>query len=594
MSEGSRLADALVLIALAVASMHGQGKDEEEPIQSDSTEALIGRTGEVEGPDVHDISPLSVDRSKGEYLLSVRTRVRLGLEQSRATREGLYRGSPLGTYQRWELSTAEGFKGGLIAAKDPGEARIADFLSGYAELTDAGPLKRVILGDYVIETGQGLALWRGLDYGKGSQVLNPGERNGRGLLPSGTTDENGYLSGLAAELRWNRFSANVFLSRRFLSGTVDSGGDVTAIYTSGIFRTPSEEAKRGSVREDLHGLSATVALDKESHAGLTFVNSAFSRRVNLGGGKELEGERGTIISADYRVALPHATLFGECIIERRTGLVCGASCSPSRGTRFLALYRRYPSRSSVLHGLGFGERPGSSGEEGFYIGSRLSLFPGVLLSCYSDQFEISGGPGEGPFPERGHDLFARLELRWSSEFRCLLQYQQKRVEKSVSASNRGGLMRTGTDEEAVHRFRIHLESGSPHEFRIRGRVEKLLLRHTTDNPGGEGIIVYQDIGTPPDRPVSVSTRFVFFHTGSYDSRLSESEEDLSGAAYAPALFGEGERWYVLLSVRPTRGVECSVKYSRLMRDDVRHIGTGPDMLPGNVDDRVALQLDLGF
>ena len=91
--------------------------------------------------------------------------------------------------------------------------------------------------------------------------------------------------------------------------------------------------------------------------------------------------------------------------------------------------------------------------------------------------------------------------------------------------------------------------------------------------------------------LSVSARVVFFSTDSYETRLSEFENDLNGATSLPALSGRGIRWYVLAKYRPGISWDLSAKYSRLMRDDLRHLGTGPDELPANTDDRVGVQLD---
>ena len=67
--------------------------------------------------------------------------------------------------------------------------------------------------------------------------------------------------------------------------------------------------------------------------------------------------------------------------------------------------------------------------------------------------------------------------------------------------------------------------------------------------------------------------------------------DLEGVLALPLVYGAGIRWYALLRYSPFRTVELSVKYSSLIRDDVRTLGSGPDQLPTNRDDRFGIQLD---
>jgi hypothetical protein len=41
-------------------------------------------------------------------------------------------------------------------------------------------------------------------------------------------------------------------------------------------------------------------------------------------------------------------------------------------------------------------------------------------------------------------------------------------------------------------------------------------------------------------------------------------------------------------------IRLSAKYSDMLRDDVKHMGSGVDELPTNHDDRVSVQADIDF
>src|SRR5262249_23021748 len=141
----------------------------------------------------------------------------------------------------------------------------------------------------------------------------------------------------------------------------------------GLFRTQSEVSRRKNLREDLLGISTSLAPGEGSNAGITIIGSRFSRHMNLSGARPFEGDGGVVASANCRISLPGCVMFGECLVRRPVYGVFGALLSPSSGMSVLALYRRYSAQVPGLHGLGFGERAGGSGEEGFYAGLRLRV-----------------------------------------------------------------------------------------------------------------------------------------------------------------------------------------------------------------------------
>src|SRR5207302_5811940 len=139
---------------------------------------------------------LTADKGAGNsgFEVSVRSRMSLVLERSRGFEEGLFLGSPLKSFQRLNIHSGR-FRGGLVLAKDAGEVRIDDFKSGYFHMANIGVLGKLVLGDYFIEGGEGIALWRGFDFGKGGGVVRAISRTSRWIVH--------YRSSLnIAFLRW--------------------------------------------------------------------------------------------------------------------------------------------------------------------------------------------------------------------------------------------------------------------------------------------------------------------------------------------------------------------------------------------------------
>ena len=105
---------------------------------------------------------------------------------------------------------------------------------------------------------------------------------------------------------------------------------------------------------------------------------------------------------------------------------------------------------------------------------------------------------------------------------------------------------------------------------------------------------YQDVNLRSSEKLWLDFRIIFFQTDSYDSRLYEYENDLRGVLSLPALYGRGVRWYALVRYELADRLELSAKYSDLIRDDVKRIGTGLDELPTNHDNRIGVQIDFSL
>jgi hypothetical protein len=553
-------------------------------------EDLFEQAAQTDGSPVLDFIPLDPDPRKRDFYVKIRSRVTVELERSRGYTEGLFPGSPLKSEQRAEFSNKRGVSGGILLSKDPGERLIADFVSGYGLMTGAGGVSTLVVGDYFIEAGQGIALWRGFDYGKGPDVVGAVKRNGRGILPYRSSDENAFLRGVAAGLRLNSISLALFYSRRQLSASVDSSGEVSSISTSGTLRTESEISKRNNLSERLIGFRSSLGLGEGRSAGITYYNTIFSLPLNLSGGAGFSGKGYGLASVDYQFDLPGAALFGEwTVLSGAAAGISGAMLAPSGALDLIGAFRRYPPRMPGLHGLGFGGQ--EEGEEGVYLALRMKLTRGIALSAYIDQFRFPEGTTSNPFPGGGSEWLARLSFRPDSGGEWFIQFQRKSSERAEGITSGEGLAGTLTSLQFVDRIRAHFDFRLSPAVRLRGRIEKVYVGNSAGTDREHGMMLYEDVACSPRGGFSAEVRVIFFLTGSYETRLYEFEQDLAGATSLPLLSGEGQRWYLLARYRLTGSCEISAKYSRMTRDDVKRIGSGPDELPGNFEDRIGLQLD---
>ena len=141
------------------------------------------------------------------------------VEQARGYRDSIYEGNNMRVMWRYVYKYKERVQLQLSGDKDPGEAFFAgsqrkgfDFYGYSLMINDIGRyaekergrernvyVKRLVLGQYHAQFGQGLTMWSG--YGWRSVVGTSICRTGQGVRPNGAFMEYGYLRGGAATLR---------------------------------------------------------------------------------------------------------------------------------------------------------------------------------------------------------------------------------------------------------------------------------------------------------------------------------------------------------------------------------------------------------
>jgi|GEM_PF-2076718 len=549
-------------------------------------EHLAEQSAESEDSPLLDF--LASKRADEDWHLELRSRLGGRIQEAAGFRKGLYIGSPLKSYQRVKLRQSRHLSCGILLKKDAGEARFDDFTSANIQVSDVGFLSSLVIGDYVIETGQGLSLWRSTEAGKGAEVILPVKRKASGLKGNFSAGENGFFRGIASDMRFQDFSILLFSSSRARSASLDINGNVTG-FSAGCFRTAAEIEKRDNVRELLFGTRCGY-LSKTFTWGITLYRTSFSRDLVLDNPPVNQGSRFSMISADYLCSLPYLSFFGEWALAKGVpGGSSGLLISPARGVDIICSFRFYSAGFSNLHGSGFGER--NSAEKGFYTGLKLRIFKDLKISSFYDQFNFQE---PGVFPSPGNDVLIEAEYNFTSHVELTCRYRRKKKETMKNIPNPSGLLSPLISGEQRHYYRFNAECRLSEGARIRWRFDHLRVESDFFSLRQEGTTCYADLACAPIKPVWANFRISFFGSDSFDAGLSEYESDLAGVLTQPVLFGSGASWHMILKYIPSEVLEISLKYSDCVRDDVKRVGSGPDELPGRRDSRLGFQVDAKF
>ncbi len=577
-----------VLVALSMCTplVHAQ----ELPVTGDDSlqagmerERMVEQIRLPESREQSDLPEQPADTPRSE--IRIRSRFECEITPTLGTTTGAYLGSPLHSYQRVVWTNGDAVQAGVLIEKDPGEARYSDFTSYHVAFTGIGPVTRLVLGDYTIEEGEGLALSRGYGLSKGSDVVRPVMRSRAGILPYLSSDETHYFNGAAAECRIKGMTAAVFWSRRTYTARVDGRGNALSISTNTSFQTSSAQEPRDNFTERLFGSRMRVQFTDHCTAGIGLLSAHFSMPMVVD--DSLPPQVSDVsISGDYSAAFGGVASQGELTLRGGSAAwISTILATITERCRFVLSCRVYPPSMRSLHASGFGTSGDTRNERGVYCGLACSPARTTHISIYYDQYAAVLPVAPMFFVERGNDLMVSLSCVPVRRLTLDLRMRTGTGDES-SASGSDVMQRT--------ECRLGIRHAVSAAVELSARFALLVRRGRISQREEWGRLFHAEIRSIPGRAADVSFRVVFFHTDSYAARIYEAERGPVGMVSVPALYGSGIRWYLSLRYHPADWLTWSLKYTDLVRDDVRRIGTGLNQLPANHDAKVAVQTDMAL
>jgi hypothetical protein len=531
-------------------------------------------------------------------MIDVRSRFTGRSPEPRGYRDGTYPGSSIASMQRIRISVGGKGGGSLLLKKDPGERSLDDLFAWNLFLKDVGPMTSIIVGDFVVEGGLGLISWSPYGLKKGSDILAPVLREGKGLTPALSADQIRPFRGLAAGIRLGAFHTDVWWSRRSLAATVPDEDDrsVSGFHTSGLFRTPGELAKRNALVATVAGIRPVWMPGPGIRIGASWLGSSYSVPIATGMLSNHPRRRISHAGLDADVTFGGIRLSGEgaAMLDGGTAYMIAAGFSPWQQATWLISVRKTGRGYFAMHGSPFGETPGTTPEHGIYVAMSMRPYRHIRISWYADSFVFPEGRNGSVFPTRGTEALLHMEYTGIRGVRSQFRYM-----RSTCGINS---VRDSDDDMTARRQFIEQKSGyrCQIDFRIspmidmRGRFD---YHSMTRQPGGSiehGLMLLQQLRVRMASLLDLCVRMVTFRSDSFESGISLVDLDLPGASSLPVLYGEGMRMGIVAHWSIFAGTTLSVRYSDLVRDDVRGIGTGPDELPANRDSRFGIQLDLRY
>ncbi|MEO0470479.1 MAG: helix-hairpin-helix domain-containing protein, partial [Bacteroidota bacterium] len=522
-----------------------------------------------------------------------------------------YIGSAQRIYSRMRIQYGNHLSLAMVGEKDPGEAFRwdpnrqqygFDFLSGHISIGNYGRLKRLVIGDYTMQFGQGLILSPGLGFGKGATVIKSTKMPARGLRPYSSVNENQVQRGVAATYAIgsiyltgfysrNRRDANILEVDTLTQETLFSAG----IQTSGLHRTASELRNRRSITEELIGgrieyRTRTLTIGT-SHYIQRFGNDIVPPQndFNL---FAFAGDRNSLHGIDFDWVYNNVNFFGEVARSRSGGvgatLGLMSSIAPTVDVSLVA--RNFDRDFHSDKGYVFAERPTAlQNEKGVYLGLRIAPNPRWTLSSYFDQYYFPFNRFQASFPSRGWEFFTQLDYKPKRGTLLYLRFRSDNRQTNADEEPEGpALERLVNARRDQFRIQFQTKAGRGRDLQFRTRLE--FSWYQQEDRRERGMLLYQDLIWKPSFSFRVTGRYAIFDVSNFDARIFAYENDVLGFFSIPPYAGVGSRYYLILNWKAGRRVEFWARLAQSRFLDTQTIGSGLEQINGSTRSELKLQM----
>ena len=557
-----------------------------------------------------------VDGMDVEVMHRMQRRLDLGRGYDDDTTRTTYQGSPERLTTRIRLNYDRRVEARLTLDKDPGEAFRwdpgtqtygYDHVAGTVAVHDMGRIETLVVGDYTAEFGQGVALWRGIGFGKGRNPVSPLLRSGRGIVPFGSTEENRFFRGAATTVQLTpSLSVSAFGSRRLLDASVQDPAEDTldaisglqpapTLSISGLHRTGSELERKDALQETVWGGGVEYVWNRV-RIGTAAYHSRFNRSFAPSDRPDAQfdftNDRATTATVYGTAYLGDYVLFGEVARspDGVLGGVAGAAMDVGSRTEALLLARAYPRDFVSLHGYGFGERSGATQNEfGLYTGLRLQVAEDWRVAAYVDQYRFPWLRFAIPRPTSGIEARVVVEHTPRPWLEHYVQLRSETKEGGTDVMGPSGRLLDAVQPETRQSIRWDGEYTFSSALTLRTRLEATRY-HDPEIEDRTGVLLYQDVRWRPIDNLRLDTRLAFFDTDGFDARVFAYEYDLLYAFSVPAFFGTGQRFYLLGRYKPHPSLTLEAKYAVTNFENVSTVGSGLNETDGSRVREIGVQL----
>ncbi|MFM6953772.1 MAG: hypothetical protein ACKOWL_02185 [Sphingobacteriaceae bacterium] len=505
-------------------------------------------------------------------------------------------GGPQHLLVRYRYAYGKHLSWAFQAEKDAGESFFTrqpfgfDFVSGHLEFKQVGFFKKVEVGDYNLQVGEGLSLWSGLGFGK-SSLLSSIAKQEIGLKAYSSVNEGFFFRGLATQLEVKGFHIIPFYSNRNLDASLQDSVGITSINLSGLHRTASEMAYKQTLNQQVYGTALKYKFHRIS-IGITGYHTQFNKAFQ--GGQELynqfkfSGKSLNNYSVNYHFSVANTYYFGEFAHGSggKPAYLAGLLSSLSSTVTLGLLYRNYPASYHSFYNAALAESSTSINERGFYSGLGVKFHPKWEWSFYTDVFSFPWLSFGVNAPANGFELLSQLSYKPNKISQLQLFYQ--RTEKGQNSTEPDAAM-AYIKPHVQQKYRIDFRYPLSRNFSMHHRVEMTRVGQE------QGYVLLHDLVYQPlQSKLSGNIRFAVFNVSDYDARIYAFQNDVLYSYSIEAYQNRGFQVYVNTRYTLQKGLDVWLRYETKRYANLSSVGSGLTAIKGNHQSEFKIQVRYQF
>lgn len=505
-----------------------------------------------------------------------------------------YLGSPNKMLIRYGFTSRNKLEFGFAMEKDAGEKSLLDCVSFHFLLNDWKFVRTLALGDYQLSFGQGVTMGSGLAFAaSGGSLL----RKNKKIRASKSANETRHLRGIATTLNYKKLELTMFYSNKKVDANVsvvDSiNGEplvVSALQQTGLHRTYGELADRHAITQQLLGGNLSYRSSR-FQIGYTIHQTILSCELNpdprLYNTFYFRGKTLVNQGVDFYYVLKKFAFYGEAAISDNNApaALFGTTIQPAGYIDFTVLYRYYDKAYHNFYSNSYSSSSGTRNEKGLYLSTSITFAPRWQFVATADFPQSDWIKTTAYAPSRTQDYNVQINHQINSKSLFFIQLRYKDKEKNGSSENTY-MRKLIHDRKAMIRFHVTYPVGN--DFILKNRVE-MSVNNVQNGKTTKSCLIYQDILYNPDnQPFSIAFRYMLFD--SPNGAVYAYENDILNAFSISSLYHKGMRIYLLGKVKLRWGLSINAKIGSTIYSDVTEIGSGLELIKGNVKTDGKLQL----
>lgn len=513
-----------------------------------------------------------------------------------------YLGSPERFQTRYRYHYGTIVSAAITIDKDAGEKFIGkpfDFLSGNIALFKLGKLKKLVVGDFTLQFGQGVTMWSGFAFGKGPDVTSVAKKD-LGLRPYTSANEYSFLRGASATINvFKNIDLTPFVSFRKLDASQDlneNGESVQAtVNQSGYHRTPTEIGNKNALSQQIFGIAIQYSKNEFGFGGVAYhskYGNPFVTQTAIYDSFSFTGNSLTNAGIYYNYTYKNIYFFGEAGKSLSSGVahVNGALISLSPIISAAITYRKYDKDYHNFFNQAFAEASEPINEKGLYTGLNIIPNKRWAFALYGDYFQFPWLKYRIDAPSKGYEILSQAIYTPTKTFKILARFKTENKQQNTDLDVPINFL----DEVKKEGYRVEVSWQLNKKWSFQNRAEVSQYKKGLANREF-GYLVYQDVDySPMFSKLTGNLRIAYFNTPSYNSRIYAYEDDVLYSFAFGMYSGKGFRSYLNLKYNVVKKLNIWLRYAIFMYKDVETVGSYLDEIQGNKKSEAKIQLRYQF